>query len=471
MKTTIQILLLLSVVVCASAFFTPPPPTVYTVEQRVDHFNAGDARTYTQRVLVYSEWYKPGGPIFFTPGGEANARGGYDHNGFMWDHFRDLNALYVFPEHRDYGESPLFGAQSWTNENLRFLTIEQALADYAANIQWARRTFNVTDDAKVVTFGGSYPGELAAFMRIHYPQLVDGALASSAPLLYHPHMVKENAFFEITTHVFDMQEPGCSEIFYKGIEQLQSLMEHGSVDSRRQVQQQLGLCSLPDDVTLLNRWIAAAMADLTMDNYPYPFGGNPAWPMHVSCQQLREATHAGHSPLYALRAAINVDYNMTDSPVACHNVSQEYYPCADLTGCGAPDSTDAISWNYQSCTQIVDSVATLGYRHGDMFAYDPYSFDAVVDYCRTTFDVEPQPLHLLQTYNWTNTTNIIFSAGLIDGWTAGCVLEPANRDQHVILIELAAHHLDLRGADEADPDAVRLARQQERLIIERWLKQ
>jgi lysosomal Pro-X carboxypeptidase len=456
--------------VAVHGYYVPPPPTIYRVQQQVDHFNAGDERTFTQRVLVYSDRYEQGGPILFTPGGEANAMGGYEHNGFMWDHFEGQNALYVFPEHRDYGESPLFGEESWSDENLKYLSVEQALADYVENLAWAKRTFNVSAGTKVAAFGGSYPGELALFMRVHYPEIVDGAMASSAPLRYHPHMVKENAFYEVTTRVFDVGQPGCSEHFYKGVVELGKLFARG-LEGRAEVERELGLCSAPrvDDEHLINLWLANAMADLTMENYPYAFGGLPAWPLSVACTKLRDALSRGGSPLYALRQAINVDYNATGD-VRCHNISSEYYPCADITGCGPPSSTDATSWNYQSCTQIVSSVATLGYRYGDMFAFEPYNYTAVVDYCKRTFDVTPTPYHLLETYDWSNTTNVIFSNGLYDGWAPGGVLHASNPSQHIILIDKAAHHLDLRGADPADPESVRLARQQEHQIILSWLR-
>ena len=69
-------------------------------------------------------------------------------------------------------------------ENLRYLTTEQALADLAYFITEFKE--DIDDDlkmAKVVTFGGSYPGTLSAWMRLKYPHIIHAAVSSSAPLL------------------------------------------------------------------------------------------------------------------------------------------------------------------------------------------------------------------------------------------------------------------------------------------------
>ena len=67
----------------------------------------------------------------------------------------------MFAEHRYYGESQPFGkgAAPWTPETLRYLTHEQAMADYAVLIYQLRTTlYNGARDAAVIAFGGSYGG-------------------------------------------------------------------------------------------------------------------------------------------------------------------------------------------------------------------------------------------------------------------------------------------------------------------------
>lgn len=79
----------------------------------------------------------------------------------------------------------------------------------------------------------------------------------------------------------------------------------------------------------------------------------------------------------------------SSAPVPCFNVTAEYYPCADITGCGGGvGDPDALSWDYQSCTQIVSNVDTNNVT--DMFPPAPYNFDAVVAYCAKRWGTKPE---------------------------------------------------------------------------------
>lgn len=66
-------------------------------------------------------------------------------------------------------------------ENLRFLTVEQALADLANFITQMKLQIRYAN-SKVFLVGGSYSATMAAWFRQLYPHLTVGAWASSAPV-------------------------------------------------------------------------------------------------------------------------------------------------------------------------------------------------------------------------------------------------------------------------------------------------
>ena len=92
---------------------------------------------------------------------------------------RKFNATVYALEHRFYGFSQ--PKRSTATRYLKWLTVEQALADTANFIQSVNAWNNYTNP-KWVAFGGSYAGNLAAWFRLKYPDLTVGAVASSAPV-------------------------------------------------------------------------------------------------------------------------------------------------------------------------------------------------------------------------------------------------------------------------------------------------
>lgn len=105
------------------------------------------------------------------------------HNFFtqlwMYELATQHQGLLVDVEHRFYGES--FPTNDTSTSNLQYLSADQALADLARLLAYLKSSLN-TENSQVVTVGGSYSGNLAAWFKVKYPHLTDGSVASSAPL-------------------------------------------------------------------------------------------------------------------------------------------------------------------------------------------------------------------------------------------------------------------------------------------------
>lgn len=76
-------------------------------------------------------------------------------------------------EHRYYGESQPM--PNWELKNLVHLSSEQALADLAQFLT----SKGAGADKKTLVIGGSYPGALSAWFRVHYPQIALASWSSS----------------------------------------------------------------------------------------------------------------------------------------------------------------------------------------------------------------------------------------------------------------------------------------------------
>ncbi|KAI3838402.1 hypothetical protein MKX03_000646 [Papaver bracteatum] len=119
--------------------------------------------------------------------------------------------MVVFSEHRYYGKSMPFGSRDKAYKNaasLAYLTAEQALADFAVLVTDLKSNLSA-EACPVVLFGGSYGGMLAAWMRLKYPHIAIGALASSAPILQFENIVPSETFYDIVSNDFKRESVSC----------------------------------------------------------------------------------------------------------------------------------------------------------------------------------------------------------------------------------------------------------------------
>ena len=204
------------IAMCALALLPPQFPPYYETKyhtQPTDHFNALNADSFQQRYLINSTWW--GGvssPLLFYTGAEGSGVDTiFSHSGYLLTLARSLKALVIFAEMRFFGESMPFnetGSFERTPTKLGLLSVEQAIADYAALIAALKVEYH-TPDSAVIAVGGSLAGSLSFWLRSKYPSLVDMALASSAPILGYPNLTDPFGWYRVATTTYETQSPGC----------------------------------------------------------------------------------------------------------------------------------------------------------------------------------------------------------------------------------------------------------------------
>uniref|UniRef100_A0A0N5BL76 Serine carboxypeptidase n=1 Tax=Strongyloides papillosus TaxID=174720 RepID=A0A0N5BL76_STREA len=150
---------------------------------KVDHFSTSDTRTWKQRYQYNSKYYKKSNVsdvVFIMIGGEGVASPVWVQKPeYQYIKMAQNHSAYIYQlEHRFFGPSQPFGdTNSMSFENLKYLTPQQALADLDNFIKMVNINFT---NPRIVIFGGSYPGGLAAIYKKRYGNAVVGSIASSA---------------------------------------------------------------------------------------------------------------------------------------------------------------------------------------------------------------------------------------------------------------------------------------------------
>ncbi|GFR12158.1 lysosomal Pro-X carboxypeptidase [Trichonephila clavata] len=397
----------------------------FYINQKVDHFGYSNQDVFKQRYLSNLKFYnEKNGTIFFYTGNEGAIEMFANNTGFMWEIAAEFNAALIFAEHRYYGKSLPYGELSFENNTYRgYLTTEQALADFASLIYHLKNVLPGGLKAPVIAFGGSYGGMLAAWIRIKYPHLVNGALSSSAPILLFSNSASCKNFPAIITADFKNAGISCANNIRKSWSIIRKIgkSESGSMFLTKTFKTCQSIH--PVNVSSLIEWLESTWAYLAMTDYPYPtnfLNPLPANPIDVTCN-------------------------------------------------GGASLGDEV-WEYQECTEMVSPECSTGTT--DMFEPKSWDFNEFSLECWKKFNVKPNENASYIMYGGkdiTASSNIIFTNGRLDPWYGGGILQSLSDTLIAIVIEDAAHHLDLRSSNAADPDSVKKARYTIKEWIYKWI--
>ncbi|KAJ7981085.1 Lysosomal Pro-X carboxypeptidase [Quillaja saponaria] len=209
--------------------------------QTLDHFNyrPDSYTTFPQRYLInFKYWAGANAPIFVYLGAEAPIDNSTTNIGFLNENAGSFNALIVYIEHQYYGQSVSFGSLEEAYKDastLGYFNSAQAIADYTEIILHIKKKYQAKN-SPVIVIGGSYGGMLASWLRLKYPHIALGALASSAPILYFDDITPESGYYSIVTKNFRENSETCYETIknsWSKIDKVASLPNGLSILSER----------------------------------------------------------------------------------------------------------------------------------------------------------------------------------------------------------------------------------------------
>jgi pimeloyl-ACP methyl ester carboxylesterase len=410
--------------------------TISYFPQKLDHNNP-ESEIFNQRYFIDSRNAKgPDSPVFYIICGEWNCAGTGSYR-FVENLAKKESAHLIALEHRYYGES--LPTKVLTPEALKFLNLESAIADLASfqRFMMEEKGFK----GRWISFGGSYAGTLSAFYRQRHPELVSGALASSAPVFM------KNAFFEYDAHIAKViNKSQCGDSVRKAISLIEERMstEEGTLKVKALFKAQ----DVKNDGDFL--YVVADMLAAAVQ-----YGHDD-----VFCEALLKNSDPVEG--YA-KGGLEVLDSMLSTP---SEISLSVAEKEEVT-----PNDNLRQWMWQSCTQFGWFQVANG--NGQNSARServdlPYHNEV----CQRLYKI-PISVDGALNEQWyfplsnPETTKIIFSNGSNDPWQTLSVTNEASLFD-IFIMEGAAHCNDLKLFSEY-PSVV-VAQSQMETIVHGWLK-
>lgn len=413
--------------------------------QQVDHNDPG-AGGFLQRYYIdHTYAQSTDSPVFFYICGESTCKPSA-LNGAIKEYAKHYHAIMVALEHRYYGKS--LPRPSFSAEDLKYLTVKQALADLHHFSTYLREVNQLR--GPWITFGGSYPGALSAFYRLQYPNDVQGALASSAP-------VQAEANFEAyDAHVAKVAGKTCQAKILQATDVIERrLAEPSSRDAVKAMFMSTDIADDDDFMYMVADVAAAAVQYGMRDEF---------------CATISDDTKDAVEAYADFAQSLFDRWGMTGKQLTAAG-AESVDPADYLQGFGMRP------WFYQSCTEF-----GFWQNASSDPAQRARSTRINADYhqrlCQRLFGIE-QPAATTQineTYYLplrNQASSIYFTNGSTDPWSKlSLTSDNGNNDNPALeydVIAGAAHCDDLHASSEHDSAALRQAREHFSRQLAQWL--
>eukprot|EP00769_Ergobibamus_cyprinoides_P002390 gnl/Ergobibamus_cyprinoides/351.p1 GENE.gnl/Ergobibamus_cyprinoides/351~~gnl/Ergobibamus_cyprinoides/351.p1 ORF type:complete len:491 (+),score=192.07 gnl/Ergobibamus_cyprinoides/351:118-1473(+) len=430
----------------------------------LDHFNPLDQRTWQGHWLSNDKFYDPsktGKSIVLVQfGGEGPMRSSVLTEKFhSYEQARELGALLLAFEHRYYGQS--VPVPNLDTPNMRWLSADQALFDYAQLTTVARAELGLPEDSLFVAIGGSYSGNLSAWARERYPHIWAAAISSSAPIQ------PKDDFFEygvVMADALDEVAPGCNQWIYDGIAAVDALLI--TATGRRQLSALFGTCTPVSTDVMDQLAFSENISDSVAGVIQYSHGSDIA--------DLCDLVMAYPDPLSGV-AAMTREINLA-SDDDCLPATYMALNSGLFNTTNVADAAER-SWTAQTCLEA------YGYwQDGTATQVTPYSRSLTVDFfhqmCLDAFEVPFNAAGIDRVavdfggQTGYAGTNVYFTKGTHDQWN---VLGYAPAPEHESelrpwrLCAGSSHCRDLYQEQDDDVADIKLARQEQMAHLKQWL--
>jgi hypothetical protein len=364
-------------------------------------------------------------------------------------------------EHRYYGASK--PTENMARDNMRYLSSRQCLEDLAEFVAGMNTAYNLT--GPWISFGGSYAGALAAWLRQKFPHLVAGAVSSSGPLNAQ---LDNYEFLEVMADALATTGPGCTEAVeaaFKTIEELFSTGESGW----EELSKMFLTCKSIDGTNTEEVAFFILLQVETLGQYNDPLSGD----IKYICNIMRDEKLG--SPIQRL-AVLNTKYLESNGEECLNNDYTSFLAVLTETSWSNTGGIGMRQWIWQTCTEF-GWYQTSNQPSGMFSSLLPLEF--FESWCQNAFGMDFSHDKMDMAIKSTNVEyggffpqveNVVFVHGSIDPWHSMGVIKDRSENAPAIYINGTTHCADMYPNLPNDPDGLIQARARITQLVNTWIE-